>query len=73
MLIQHRIDQHNYGVGSVSTEPLHLRRYALFAYICGFDSKYDLLFYFERPWKERRYKIIINCVNDTRVWDLCGS
>ena len=41
--IRTRIQQHNSGVGSVSTEPLHLRPFALFAYICGFDSKNDLL------------------------------
>ena len=45
--IRRRIQQHNSGVGSVSTEPLHLQPFALFAYICGFDSKNDLLFYIE--------------------------
>ena len=32
--IRKRIQQHESGFGSVSTESLHLRPYALFAYIC---------------------------------------
>ena len=43
--IRRRIQHHNSGVGSVSTEPLHLRPYALFAYICGFESKKDIFLY----------------------------
>ena len=39
MSIRNRIQRHNSGVLSVSIEPLHLWPYALFAYICGFDSK----------------------------------
>jgi predicted GIY-YIG superfamily endonuclease len=57
--IRRRIQQHNSGVGSVSTEPLHLWPFALFAYICGFDSKNDLLFYIERIWKEKRDRLAI--------------
>ena len=47
-----RIWQHNSGLGAVATEPLHLRPYALVAYICGFNSKVAILFYVERLWKE---------------------
>ena len=39
MLIWNIIQQHDSGVGYVSTEPLHLRPYAIFSYICGFDFK----------------------------------
>ena len=70
--IRRRIQQHNSGVGSVSTEPLHLRPYALFAYICGFDSRNDLLFYIERVWKEKRDRLIRNGVNDLKAWAYCG-
>jgi predicted GIY-YIG superfamily endonuclease len=71
--IRRRIQQHNSGIGSVSTEPLHLRPYALFAYICGFDSKNDLLFYIERMWKVKRDGLIRNGVNDLKAWASCGS
>lgn len=71
--IRTRIQQHNSGLGSISTEPLHLRPYALFAYICGFDSNTDLMFYIERIWKEKRDRLIRNGVNDIKAWALCGS
>ena len=71
--IRNRIRQHNSGVGLVATEPLHLRPYALFAYICGFDSKNDIIFYMERVWKERRDQSIRNGVNDIKAWARCGA
>ena len=71
--ILNRIKQHNLGIVSVSTERLHLWPYALFEYICGFDLKKYLLFYIWILWKERIDILIINGVNDTRVWDICGS
>ena len=52
MCIRTRIQQHNSDDGSMSTQPPHLRPYALFAYICGVNSRNDLLFYLERIWKE---------------------
>ena len=55
--IRTRIRQHNSGLGSISTEPLHLRPYALFAYICGFDSNNVLMFYIERLWKQKKRSI----------------
>ena len=64
--IRTRIQQHNSGVGSISTEPLHLRPYALFAYICGFESNNDLMFYVERIWKQKRDRLIRNGVNDIK-------
>ena len=51
MSIRNIIQQHNSGIGSVSTYTFHIWPYALFAYICGFDSKYYLQFYIERLWK----------------------
>ena len=72
MSIRTRTQQHNSGLISVSTDTLHLRPYALFAYICGFDSKTEI-FNVERLWKERRDRLIINGVNGTKSWDLCES
>ena len=73
MSIRKRLQQHNTGIGSVSTEPRHLRPYALLAYMCGFQMNNDLLFYMERRWKEERDHLIRNNTRDAREWALCGS
>ena len=65
--IRRRIQEHNSGTGSVSTEPLHLRPYALFAYICGFNCQNDLLLYIEREWKAKRDRLIRHGVNDLKA------
>ena len=44
MSIKNRIQQHNYGVGSVSTEPLNLWPYDIFAHIREFDPK--MIYYY---------------------------
>ena len=44
MSIINRIKQHNSDVGTISTEKLCLRSYALFEYRRGFDSK--MIYYF---------------------------
>ena len=66
--ISKRIQAHNTGVGSVSTEPLHLRPYALFAYICGFNCRFDVLEYMETQWKVKRDRLIRSGVNDLKAW-----
>ena len=71
--IRTRIQKHNSGVGAVDTEPLHLRPYAMFAYICGFNSQSDLLFYIEDAWKQKRDQMIRNGVNDAKAWALGGE
>ena len=71
--IRNRIQKHNSGVGAVDTEPLHLRPYAMFAYICGFDSQNDLLFYIEDAWKQKRDQMIRNGINDAKAWALGGG
>ena len=71
--IRTRITQHNTGIGSTSTEPIHLRPFALYAYICGFNGNQDLMFYVERQWKEKRNRLIRNGVNDINAWARCGS
>jgi predicted GIY-YIG superfamily endonuclease len=71
--IRRRIREHNTGVGSVSTEPTHLRPYALFAYICGANCNDGLLLYLERQWKIKRDRLIANRVNDVKEWAYCGN
>ena len=73
MSIRRRIQQHNSGVGSVSTEPIHLRPYALLAYITGFNARRNLLFYIEAKWKQNLDKLVRQGVNDVRAWARCGS
>ena len=73
ILIRTRIQQHNSGLGSISIEPLHIRLYALFACICEFYSKIDILFYVEQLRKEIRDRLIINGANDVKSWALWGS
>ena len=68
-----RINQHNSGLGAVSTEPLHLRPYALFAYICGFELRKDLMSYVEQKWKFRRDQLRINGVNEPMAWAHAGG
>ena len=71
--IRTRIRQHNTGIGATSTEPIHLRPFALYAYICGFNGNQELMFYVERQWKERRNRLIRHGVNDVNAWAQCGS
>ena len=52
--IRRRLQQHNSGYGSQSTCPSHLRPFAVFALICGFDGNKQLQTYVERLWKEKR-------------------
>jgi len=61
------------GIGSTSTEPMHLHPYDLFAYIYGFNENNDLMFYIERIWKEKRDQLIRNGVNDPKSWAYCGE
>ena len=68
-----RVVKHNSGMGSSSTEPAHLRPYALFAYICGFSGRHDLMFYIEREWKLKRDRMIRNGVNNATSWANCGA
>ena len=65
--IQTKLQAHNSGYGSSSTEPVHLHPYALFAYICGFDGRRDLMFHVEHAWKVKRNDLIRNGNNDVTV------
>ena len=71
--IRVRIKKHNTGIGSVSTEPFHLRPYALLAYICGFDLRRELMGFVEQKWKYRRDTLIQNGNNDPIAWADVGT
>ena len=66
--LHQRLRSHQSGHGSYSTMPEHLRPYAYYAYICGFNEDESLMFYIERQWKEiiHRYKNR-GCI-DPREW-----
>ena len=68
-----RTQKHNTGMGSSSTTPAHLRPYALFAYICGFSGRRDLMYYVERVWKIKRDRMIRNGVHSAQSWANCGA
>ena len=56
--IRKRLNQHNSGFGSRSTNPLHLRPFVIYAYICGFNGNQLLRFHLENEWKRRRDYLI---------------
>ena len=51
----------------MSTHLPRLLLYALFAYICGFSRRNDLLFYIEIVWKEKRNQLIQNGINNAKL------
>ena len=71
--IRTRLQSHNSGNGSQSTEPIHLRPFALLAYICVFDNRRDLMFHIECQWKINRDHLIRNGVNDAKEWAAAGE
>ena len=73
LCIRKRIQQHNSGVGSTSTDPVHLLPHALLACICGFNSRNDLLLFLEAKWKQRRDQLIRQGINHVIVWARSGS
>ena len=72
--IRDRMKAHNSGSGSLSTESIHLRPFALMAYICGFEGHNKVQReYIERRWKECRDEVIRNGVLDPRQWAKCAQ
>ena len=65
--LMQRLRSHNSGRGSSSTTPMNLRPYALFAYICGFDSN-ENLFSVENQWKITRDYFIHQQILDPKPW-----
>ena len=72
--LRDRLNAHNSGYGSSSTEPLFLRPFALLAYISGFNGgRRDLRFWLENKWKERRDELINQGIVDPKELALCGN
>lgn len=67
-----RLNNHNCGYGSSSTEPIHLRPFAVMAYICGFEGCDTMMLSIERKWKEVRDNLIVQGMNDPREWARSG-
>ena len=66
--LNQRLRSHQSGHGSYSTMPAHLRPYAYYAYICGFNEDESLMFYIERQWKETIQRLKNRACNDPREW-----
>jgi predicted GIY-YIG superfamily endonuclease len=71
--LHQRMRSHQSGFGSNSTQPEHLRPFAYFAYICGFDGNDKLMFYLERKWKENVSELRNNGIHDPRIWATQGG
>ena len=70
--IRTRIQQHNSGYGSTSTQPSYLRPFAILAYICGFGGRRTLREHVEYQWKLKRDQLIRNGINEIKQWVECG-
>ena len=61
-----RLGHHNSGNGSTLTTPLHLRPYAIIAFICGFDGNKILRRQIERQWQESMHTQIRSGITDAK-------
>ena len=43
------------------------------AYICGFNGNKNLRCFIEQKWKERHDQLILNSINDPRLWATSGN
>jgi predicted GIY-YIG superfamily endonuclease len=68
-----RLNNHNSGFGSSSTEPAHLRPYAIMAYISGFDGNNELMLACEEKWKHIRNNMIRDGIYDAKTWAKGGQ
>ena len=67
--IRTRIQQHNSGYGSTSTQPSYLRPFAILAYICGFRGRRTLREeHVEYKWKLKREQLMRNGINEVKRW-----
>ena len=67
--IRTRIQQHNSGYGSTSTQPSYLRPFAILAYICGFRGRRTLREkHVEYQWKLKRDQLMRNGINEIKQW-----
>ena len=71
--IRRRLCEHNSGYGSLSTSPIELRPYAVFALVCGFDGNDRLRRRFESLWQYERDELRRRGVICLRQWALCAN
>ena len=71
--LRRRIQEHNSGYGSSSTESPLLRPFAILAYICGFDNNRELREHAERKWKQIRNSMVRSGVDDPRLIARAGQ
>ena len=71
--LHQRLRAHQSGYGSISTQPEHLRPYAYFAFVCGFDGNNSLMYYLESKWKESVVRIRNRGIRDARIWAAEGG
>ena len=70
--IRRRLREHNTGYRSTQSTPIHLRPYALVAYICGFDGDRGLMRHLESKWQLKREELCANGINDWKEWARSG-
>ena len=71
--LHQRMRSHQSGHGSRSTQPEHLRPYAYFAYICGFNGNEAMMFYIEDQWKRNINRLLQHGINDPKSWARRGG
>jgi predicted GIY-YIG superfamily endonuclease len=69
--IRRRLQSHNSGFGSRSTAPSHLRPFAVFALICGFDGNKTLRCHVEYQWKRKRDALRRDGIHCLKRWAMC--
>ena len=56
----------------IETAPAYLRPFALLSFVSEFGgTRRDLRYYIEWKWKQKRDKLIQQCMNDFLEWALC--
>ena len=71
--LHQRMRSHQSGHGSLSSQPEHLRPYAYFAYICGFNGNETMMYYVENQWKQSLNNIRNQVIQDPKVWAQRGG
>ena len=71
--LNERLRAHNSGHGSQTSQPLHLRPYSFYAYICGFNGNEGMMYYIEQKWKDNVARMISHGINEPRIWAQRGG
>jgi predicted GIY-YIG superfamily endonuclease len=48
-----RLNQHNWGIGSLQTSDPRLHPWSLILFVYGFDGNHDMMHRFEMDWQRR--------------------